>query len=82
MRYFNNFYGIFELSDKLSLIAGVDIGIEQESKDSAQYDSWYTPTIIAQYKWNDKWNSAFRLEYIEDQSEIVLPQEEANGAGI
>ena len=82
MRYFNNFYSTFELSDKWNLIAGVDVGLEQARKESDRYESWYVPTLIAQYKWNDRWSTAIRAEYLSDEAEVILPQADPNGVGI
>jgi hypothetical protein len=82
MRYFNNFYGIFELTEKWKLIAGVDIGLEQAAKESDNYESWYAPTLIAQYKWSEKWSTALRAEYFLDETQIILPQVDANGVGV
>ncbi len=36
MRYFNNFYGQFRVSEKFEFIAGFDIGAQQESKGSSK----------------------------------------------
>lgn len=74
MRYFNNFYGIFELSKKWNAILGFDVGVEQRRKHSSQYSSWFVPTGILQYVHNEKWKFAARGEYIEDRSEVVVLQ--------
>lgn len=79
MRYFNNFYGLFKITDKLDLIAGFDIGIQQESKDSNAYDVWYSPTIIGQYQINERWKSSLRAEYYQDETGIIIPTTTANG---
>ncbi len=50
MRYFHNFYGIFQLSDKWALTTGFDIGFEQQQKGSKQYNTWYTPVMMARWK--------------------------------
>jgi hypothetical protein len=46
MRYFHNFYGIFEVTDKIGLTIGFDIGAEQKSKGNSEYNTWYTPIVI------------------------------------
>jgi hypothetical protein len=71
MRYFNNFYGTFSLSEQFDLIAGFDVGWQQESKGSSNYDSWYGPVIVAHMQWNEQWGSAFRAEYFHDEAEIA-----------
>lgn len=79
MRYFNNFYGLFELTEKLNLTAGFDIGLQQESKNSKSYDTWFSPIAIAQYKINERWKTALRAEYYQDETGIIIPTETANG---
>lgn len=79
MRYFNNFYGLFQLTEKWNLTAGFDIGLQQESKNSNSYDIWLSPIAIAQYKINDHWKTALRAEYYQDETGIIIPTETANG---
>lgn len=81
MRYFNNFYGIFKLSEKWNAIAGMDIGVEQKSKNSSEYSSWFVPTAILQYVHKEKWKFAARGEYIEDKNQVIIRQAlmKANG---
>ena len=79
MRYFNNFYGQFRVSQKFDLIAGFDIGAQQSSKGSSNYDFWLSPVIIGQYKISDKWKSAIRAEYYRDETGIIIPTDTTNG---
>lgn len=78
MRYFNNFYGIFQLSEKLNLTAGFDIGLQQEEKNSEVYDTWFSPVAIAQYQLNERWKTAFRAEYYQDKTGVIIPTETGN----
>ncbi len=78
-RYFNNFYGQFQLSEKLGFTAGFDIGLQQRSKSGSTYDSWLSPVVIVQYKMNQTWNAAFRVEYYKDETGIIIPTTTANG---
>lgn len=79
MRYFNHFYGQFQLSNKFSLIAGFDIGIQQTSKGASTYDNWYVPIIIGQYSINDAWKFAVRVEYFHDETGVIIPTGTVNG---
>ncbi|WP_101446642.1 porin [Pontibacter ramchanderi] len=72
MRYFNNFYGQFGLGEKYTLIAGFDIGVQQESKGSSHYHTWYSPVLIAQYKLSDIWAIAARAEHYSDRNEVII----------
>lgn len=79
MRYFNNFYGQFSLTEKLGLIAGFDIGIQQRSKHSSSYGYWLSPVIIGQFLINKSWKTAIRAEYYQDQSGIIIRSATPNG---
>ncbi len=79
LRYFNNFYGQFQLTDKFDVIAGFDVGIQQESKGASGYDIWFTPTLIGQYAINTSWKCAVRAEYYQDETGIIIPTGTTNG---
>lgn len=79
MRYFNNFYGQFQFTNKLGIIAGFDIGVQQTKKGSQDYDNWFTPVMIAQYSFNDYWATAIRGEYYHDKKGIIIPTATPNG---
>ena len=79
LRYFNNFYGQFELSEKWQLIAGFDMGVQQLSKGSSDYDIWLSPVIITQYNINQNWKTAVRAEYYRDETGIIIPTSTPNG---
>ncbi|MBK6265767.1 porin [Marivirga sp. S37H4] len=78
MRYFNDFFGQFQLSEKFSLIAGIDYGVQQRAKSSDSYDAWFTPIIIGQLTINKSWKTAVRAEYFQDNAEIIIPTETGN----
>ncbi len=79
MRYFNNLYGQFQVSDKFGFIAGFDVGAQQKSKNSSQYDFWFTPVIIGQFSINETWKTGIRAEYYQDETGIIIPTETTNG---
>lgn len=79
MRYFNNFYGQFQLTKKFGLITGFDIGTQQQTINSSQYDFWFSPVMIARYTFTDKWASALRTEYYQDETGIIIPTDTKNG---
>lgn len=79
VRYFNNLYGQFQLSEKFALIAGFDIGMQQESKGSNSYDIWLSPVVIGQYQINEKWKTALRAEYYQDRTGIIISTSTPNG---
>ncbi len=79
MRYFHNFYGQFQISPKFGLIAGFDIGAQQEEKGSSDYDLWYSPVLIAQYKATEKLAFAARAEYYSDKEGVIVSTGTPNG---
>ena len=79
MRYFNNFYGLFQISERIALITGFDIGFQQREKGSGRYDLWLSPVVIAQYAMNSYWHTAFRAEYYQDKTGIMIPTGTENG---
>lgn len=78
-RYFNNFYALFNLSEKVAIHTGFDIGIQQTTKGSSDYDVWYSPVIIAQYKATEKIQLAARAEYYQDKEGVIIATGTENG---
>ena len=78
-RYFNNFYGQFKVSEKTNLVAGFDIGAQQKLNGSSDYDTWYSPVIIAQYKPTAKIQLAARGEYYQDEKGVIIATGTPNG---
>jgi len=79
MRFFNNFYGQFQFTDKFRLIAGFDIGAQQRAKNSIAYDLWFSPVLIGQATINKSWRTAVRAEYYQDETGIIVPTSTPNG---
>lgn len=79
MRYFHNFYGQFQISDNLGLIAGFDIGAEQKDKGSESYNCWYTPIVIAKYSLSDRFSLTARGEYYDDENGVIITTGTQNG---
>jgi len=73
MRYFHNFYGIFQLTNKLALTTGFDIGAEQKAKGSSNYNTWYSPVVILKISPDVKNNIAARVEYYSDAKGVIIP---------
>jgi len=79
MRYFNDFYGKIQISEKFGLIAGFDIGVQQRIKGSSSYNLWFSPIIIGQYTINNTWKTALRAEYYQDKKGVIIPTGTTNG---
>jgi len=72
MRYFHNFYGIFQLSKQLAVTTGFDYGLEQKVKGSSAMNHWYSPVIILRYSPDDKNSIAVRGEYYADPKGVII----------
>lgn len=79
MRYFNNFYGQFQFTKKFGAILGFDIGIQQQKKDTNEFNNWYSPVLILQYKATDKFRVAIRGEYYSDEKGVIIYTGTPNG---
>lgn len=80
MRYFHNFYGQFQLTPNWGLIAGFDIGAQQQSPGSSKTDVWYTPVLIMRWQPSTSdWAVAARAEYYADPSQVIISTNSPNG---
>lgn len=79
IRYFHNFYGQFQLSERFGLITGFDIGAQQKAKGSSDYHVWYSPVVIARIAATDKLAFAARAEYYSDKGEVIISTDTPNG---
>ncbi|MBK9248185.1 MAG: porin [Ignavibacteria bacterium] len=78
-RYFNNFYGIFQLTDKIGLTAGFDLGLQDKFTDSTDMNLWFSPVVIVQYKPTNSWKIAARGEFYSDEYGVIIPTGTPNG---
>lgn len=78
-RYFSNLYGQFKVTEKTSVTAGFDIGAQQTLNGSSDYDVWYSPIIVAQYKPTSKIQLGFRGEYYQDEKGVLIATGTQNG---
>lgn len=79
MRYFHNFYGQFQLTEKFGIITGFDIGAQQQAKQSQNYHVWYSPVLITRYSLSEKVNIALRGEYYSDPNQVMIETSTLNG---
>lgn len=78
-RHYHNIYGIIQLTKKLGMIAGFDLGMEQDKKGSSTYNTWFTPVIILRYYFTEKFGLAARAEYYEDKKGVLIASGTTNG---
>lgn len=79
MRYFHNFYGIFQLNTKWATTVGFDLGIEQKSKGSSSTNTWYSPVVMLKYFAGKKTAIAARAEYYYDKNGVIISTGTLNG---
>jgi Putative beta-barrel porin-2, OmpL-like. bbp2 len=79
MRLFHNVYGIFNVTDKLGLTLGIDIGTEEKTPSGGGTNTWYAPVGILKYSFNEKWTVAGRLEYYNDKNGVIISTGTQNG---
>lgn len=78
-RHFHNIYGIANLSDKLGLTVGIDIGTEQKAPAAKNHSTWYSPVAIIKYTVNNKWAVVGRAEYYNDKDGVIISTGTVNG---
>ncbi|MBT9483657.1 porin [Sediminibacterium sp.] len=69
MRYFHNFYAIYQWSNRIGLIGGFDIGLQQTNNQGL---IWYTPVLMLQYAANDNMKFALRTESYQDANGVMI----------
>jgi hypothetical protein len=79
MRYFHNFYGIFQVAPKWGIIAGFDYGMEEKSRESSRMNTWTSPVLIIRYTASDKIALAVRGEYYDDKNSVIIATSTVNG---
>ncbi len=78
-RTFHNFYGIFQLTNQFGLIVGFDTGWEENAREGADANFWYSPVLIARYAINDRLTLAGRVEYYSDENGVIIATGTPNG---
>ncbi len=72
MRYFHNFYGIFQLSDRWELTAAFDAGWEQVAPERSDYYTWYSSVLLLRYAATQKLSVAGRAEVYSDEEGVIM----------
>jgi hypothetical protein len=53
--------------------------MQQVTKDTSEYNTWYSPVLIVQYKPTSKIRIAARGEYYSDKNGVIIATNTANG---
>lgn len=78
-RFYNNFYGIFQVTDKLGLTVGFDYGTQQKEKEGTAKNKIISPVAIARYQLAEKWAIAGRVEYYKDANGVFIATGNSKG---
>lgn len=78
-RFYHNIYGIFQITEKLGLIAGLDYGSQEQAKERDHNNEILSPVMIAQYKFSSKIAMAGRVEYYQDKNGMLIATQTPNG---
>ena len=78
-RTYHNIYGIFQLTDKVGLTVGFDIGTEDKAKTGSEKNLWYSPVGILRITPTNKWAFAVRGEYYSDEKGVIIATGTPNG---
>jgi hypothetical protein len=78
LRFFHNFYTIYNISKKVAASVFIDFGIE-EKQNSNGTNNWMG--LVAKLDWtiSEKVNTAFRYEYYKDKSGVIITPPSLNG---
>lgn len=72
MRYFSNLYWDNQWDSKWRTIFGFDFGIQDSALVNDKHLYWMSPVLIAQYSINPKWQTSLRVEYYQDEDNVMI----------
>lgn len=78
-RFFHDFYVIYQVSNDISAMIGLDIGAEQKFTHSSSLSPWFNSTVILKYTPTAKSAIAIRAEYFEDKDGVIITTGTPNG---
>lgn len=79
MRYFHNFYGIFQLGQSVGLTVGLDYGVEEKPEGESGNNTWICPIAIVRFALGDKAALSIRAEYYDDENGVIIGTGTPNG---
>lgn len=78
LRFFHNFYTIYNISNKVSASVFVDFGIEEKQSGSGT-NNWMGLVAKMQLSISDKIKTATRYEYYKDKAGVIVTPSSMNG---
>lgn len=80
-RIFNNLYAQLQVTERLGLVVGCDIGTEGAAGGDGS-STWITPILIPRYRISDRNYLAARIEYYQDRDGAIIATGTPDGAAI
>jgi hypothetical protein len=71
LRFFNNFYASFALSDRLSIAGCFDLGLQQRP-GGADGATWWAGALLGRVTLSPQWSLGLRAEHYSDPDEVVV----------
>jgi Putative beta-barrel porin-2, OmpL-like. bbp2 len=78
LRFFHNFYTIYNISKKVSASVFVDFGVEEKQNRSGT-NTWMGLVTKMQWSISDKVKTAARYEYYKDKAGVIVSPPSING---
>ncbi len=78
-RYFSNQYMTYQFATNWNLIAGIDLGWEQNEFQSEALNFWSGGALILGYDWDEMWAASFRIEYYADPNGVLTQNQLGSG---
>jgi hypothetical protein len=72
LRVYNNFFGTYQLTDKLTTLLNFDLGMDKNLEEN--YNPWFGANLSFRYLANKKHSLSLRTEFINDPNDVLYPQ--------
>lgn len=79
IRYFHNFYAIFQISDVIGLTVGLDYGLQQKDPQGNGYNRWLSPVVTGRFTLSERLSVDARAEYYQDEYGVIIGTGTTNG---
>jgi hypothetical protein len=72
LRIFNDLYGVFTLSERLSAAVVFDVGAQKQAAGTG-FDLWHAGSLMLRRMFDESWAIAARIEYFSDGNGVIIP---------
>ena len=78
-RLYHNLYGIYNITGKLGLAIGFDIGRDKHRRNNKEKNTWHSEVIVLKISPGSKCSISLRGEYFSDIKEVIITTGTPNG---